>query len=326
MNLSKLQADIDALQELIHSNGWIIVDKKVIQSGYQVVVTDEITKVSVAFFYSGKVLIQGKPGELQTKLKTWWDARKASSTHSAMSAATQSSHIESPTNTLTANFTGRARIGLDESGKGDYFGPLVIGAVFVDQQTEDRLKALGVRDSKLLTDNRMLAMAEEIKALCPHFVVPIEPKRYNELYAKVKNLNRLLAWGHAWTLENVLEKVSCDLAIVDKFGDESYLRTVLREKGRQITVVQQTHAEEAIAVATASILARARFVKQMEQLSRKVGKTLPKGASDPSIVTIGHELVAEHGKDVLAEIAKLHFKTTEGILLMRFYAEEHYEK
>jgi len=79
----------------------------------------------------------------------------------------------SPTNTPTANFTGRARIGLDESGQGDYFGPLVIGAVYVDEQTEDKLIALGVRDSKLLTDNRMLAMAEEIKVMCPHFVVPI---------------------------------------------------------------------------------------------------------------------------------------------------------
>jgi ribonuclease HIII len=157
-------------------------------------------------------------------------------------------------------------------------------------------------------------MAEEIKALCPHFVVPIEPKRYNELYAKVKNLNRLLAWGHAWTLENMLEKVSCDLAVVDKFGDESYLNTVLREKGREITIVQQTHAEEDISVAAASILARAEFVRRMEQLSKRVGKALPKGASDPSIVTVGRELVAEHGKDVLAEIAKLHFKTTEVIL------------
>ncbi len=313
MNESKLQANIDALREFARSNGWIIVDKKVIQSGYQLVVTDGITKVPIAFFYSGKVLIQGKPGELQTRLKTWWNARKASSTQSAASATTQSSLIKSPSITPTANFTGKARIGLDESGKGDYFGPLVVSAVFVDQQTEDRLKALGVRDSKLLTDNRMLAMAEEIKTLCPHFVVPIEPKRYNELYAKVKNLNRLLAWGHAWTLENMLEKVSCDLAVVDKFGDESYLRTVLREKGRQITVVQQTHAEEDIAVAAASILARARFVKQMELLSRRVGKILPNGASDPSIVTIGRELVAEYGKDILADIAKLHFKTTKVI-------------
>jgi ribonuclease HIII len=314
MNLSKLQADIDALQELIQRNGWLIVDKKVIQSGYQVIVTDEVTKVSVAFFYSGKALIQGKPGELQTKLKSWCYSRKASSTQSTALMDTLSPLVESPTNTATANFTGRARIGLDESGKGDYFGQLVIGAVFVDEQTEDRLIALGVRDSKLLTDNRMLAMAEEIKVFCPYFVVPIEPKRYNELYAKIQNLNRLLAWGHAWTLENMLEKVSCDLAVVDKFGDESYLRTVLKEKGRQITVIQQTHAEEDSAVAAASILARARFVQQMEQLSNKVGKTLPKGASDPSIVVIGRELVAEHGKDILNEIAKLHFKTTETII------------
>ncbi len=313
MNLSKLQANIDALQELIQSNGWLIVDKKVIQSGYQVVVTDEITKVSVAFFYSGKVLIQGKPGELQTKLKTWWCSRKAPSTQPT-AATTQASLIESPLNTSTTSFTGRPRMGLDESGKGDYFGPLVIGAVFVDELAEERLITLGVRDSKLLSDNRMLALAEEIKTLCPHYVVPIEPKRYNELYAKVKNLNQLLAWGHAWTLENMLEKVPCDLAVVDKFGDESYLRTVLKEKGRQITVVQQTHAETDIAVAAASILARARFVQQMEQLSKKVSRKLPKGASDPSIVVIGRELVAEYGKDILVEIVKLHFKTTDAIL------------
>jgi ribonuclease HIII len=160
----------------------------------------------------------------------------------------------------------------------------------------------------------MLAMAEDIKALCPNIVVPVEPKRYNELYAKVQNLNRLLAWGHAWTLETMLDNVSCDLAVVDKFGDESYLREALREKGRQIMVVQQTHAEEDIAVAAASILARARFVQQIEQLSQRIGKILPKGASDLSIATVGRELVAENGKEILAEVAKLHFKTTQVIL------------
>ena len=314
MDESKLQTNIEALREFAQSNDWTILDEKEIQSGYQLIITDGITRTPIALFYSGKILIQGKPGELQTKLKTWWDARKASSTQPTAPTTTQSTLIETPSSTPITSFTGRPRIGLDESGKGDYFGPLVIGAVFVDEQTEDRLIALGVRDSKLLTDNRMLVMAEKIKSLCPHFVVPIEPKRYNELYAKIQNLNRLLAWGHAWTLENMLEKVPCDLAVVDKFGDESYVRKVLREKGRQITVVQQTRAEEDTAVAAASILARARFVQQMEQLSKKVGKTLPKGASDPLIVTIGRELVAEHGKDILVEIAKLHFKTTEVIL------------
>lgn len=147
MNESKLQANIDALREFVESKGWSIVGEKEIQSGYQLIVTDQITRVPVALFSSGKALIQGKPGELQTKLKTWRDERKASSTQSTASMATQSPLVESPTNTSTANFTGRARIGLDESGKGDYFGPLVIGAVFVDEQTEERLIALGVRDS-----------------------------------------------------------------------------------------------------------------------------------------------------------------------------------
>ncbi len=314
MNESKLQANIGALREFVQINGWIIADEKEIQSGYRLIITDGITRTPIALFHSGKILIQGKPGELQNKLKIWRDERKVSSTQPTAPATTQSSLVETSSSTPTTSFTGKPRIGLDESGKGDYFGPLVIGAVFVDEQTEDRLIALGVRDSKLLTDNRMLVMAEEIKSLCPHFVVPIEPKRYNELYDKVQNLNRLLAWGHAWTLENMLEKVPCDLAVVDKFGDESYVRKVLREKGRQITVVQQTRAEEDTAVAAASILARSRFVRQMEQLSKKVGKTLPKGASDQSIVVIGRELVAEHGKDILNDTAKLHFKTTEAIL------------
>ncbi len=314
MNEPKLQANIDALREFVESKGWSIVAEKEISYGYQLLVTDGITRIPVDLFTTGKALIQGKPGMLPTEIKSWWYTRNSSSTQPVASATTQSTLIETPSSTPVTNFTGRPRIGLDESGKGDYFGPLVIGAVFVNEQTEDRLIALGVRDSKLLTDNRMLVMAEEIKALCPHFVVPIEPKRYNELYAKVANLNRLLAWGHAWTLENMLEKVPCDLAVVDKFGDESYLRKVLREKGRQITVVQQTRAEEDAAVAAASILARARFVQQMEQLSKRVGKTLPKGSSDPLIVTVGRELVVKHGKDILVEIAKLHFKTTEVIL------------
>jgi ribonuclease HIII len=314
MNESKLQANIDALREFVHGKGWSIADEKEIQSGYQLTVTDGIARIPIAFFSSGKALIQGKPGVLQTELKSWWDTRKTSYTPSSVPATIQSSFVETPPGESATNFSGMARIGLDESGKGDYFGPLVIAAVFVDEQTEPQLNALGVRDSKLLTDSRMLVMAEEIKTLCPNLVVPIEQKRYNELYNRVQNLNRLLGWGHAWTLEKMLEKVSTNLAIVDQFGDESYVRKALREKGRQITLVQRIHAEQDAAVAAASILARTKFVQQMEQLSQRVGKTLPKGASDPAIVTVGRELVAKYGKDILTEIAKLHFKTTELIL------------
>ncbi len=197
MDKSKLQANIDALRAFVQKNGWTILDEKEIQSGYQLRITDGITSVPVDFFTTGRALIQGKSGELQTRLKLWWNEGKVVSGQPTTPAASQSTFVVTPSEESVTSFTGIARIGLDESGKGDYFGPLVIGAVYVDQQTEDKLISMGVQDSKLLTDNRMQAMSQEIKALCPNFVVPIEPKRYNELYNKVQNLNRLLGWGHA---------------------------------------------------------------------------------------------------------------------------------
>jgi ribonuclease HIII len=176
VNESKLQANIDALRELVQDKGWTIVAEKEISYGYQLLVTDGITRIPVDLFSTGKALIQGKPGDLQTEIKSWWYSRDVPSAK----PTTQSSLLDTPLDLSTTNFTGRARIGLDESGKGDYFGPLVIGAVFVDKQTEGKLISLGVRDSKLLSDNRILTLAEEIKAMCSHFVVPIEPERYNE--------------------------------------------------------------------------------------------------------------------------------------------------
>ena len=99
------------------------------------------------------------------------------------------------------------RIGIDESGKGDYFGPLVIAAVFVDETTQNELALMAVRDSKKISDGRILELAPDIRTICPHSVIAIGPQKYNELYAKIKNLNRLLAWGHAKALETLLERV-----------------------------------------------------------------------------------------------------------------------
>jgi ribonuclease HIII len=219
-----------------------------------------------------------------------------------------------PLPTLQTQATGLARIGLDESGKGDYFGPLVIGAVYVDEETEAKLMQMGVRDSKRIADRRILELAEEIKLLCPHSVVPIGPKRYNELYNEIKNLNELLAWGHARALENVLDNIACNLAVADQFGNESFLLNALLKKGRQIKLEQRPKGEQDIAVAAASILARAEFVQRMEQLSRRIGKSLPKGSSDPAIITVGRDILRNDGQSALAEVAKLHFKTTQIIM------------
>src|SRR5512147_607143 len=197
------------------------------------------------------------------------------------------------------------RIGIDESGKGDYFGPLVIAAVFVDATTERELTLMQVRDSKKISDGRILEMAPDIKTICPHSLIAIGPQKYNELYAKIKNLNRLLAWGHAKALENLLERVSCERAISDQFGNERLILNALQEKGRTIVLEQRHKAESDLAVAAASILARAEFLLRLKRLSDEIGTTLPKGASS-TVELAGRMIVKKHGEDRLASVAKLH--------------------
>lgn len=205
------------------------------------------------------------------------------------------------------------RIGIDESGKGDYFGPLVVAAVFVDATTQGELALMQVRDSKKISDGRILELAPDIKTICPHSVIAIGPAKYNELYAKIRNLNRLLAWGHAKALENLLERVPCERAISDQFGDERLILNALQEKGRKIVLEQRTKAEADLAVAAASILARAEFLIRLKRLSEEVGTALPKGAST-AVELAARMVIKKHGRDRLASVAKLHFKTTQAVL------------
>jgi ribonuclease HIII len=215
--------------------------------------------------------------------------------------------------TKTTSKTPIERIGIDESGKGDYFGPLVIAAVFVDATTQDELALLQVRDSKKISDGRILEIAPDIRLICPHSIIAIGPQRYNELYAKIKNLNRLLAWGHAKALETLLDRVSCGRAIADQFGDERLILNALQEKGRTIVLEQRHKAESDLAVAAASILARAEFLQRLKRLSDEIGTTLPKGAS-PTVELAGRMIVKKHGEERLGFVAKLHFKTTQAVL------------
>ena len=170
-----------------------------------------------------------------------------------------------------------------------------------------------VRDSKKISDGRILEMAPDIRTICPHSIIAIGPQRYNELYGKIRNLNRLLAWGHAKALETLLERVSCGRAIADQFGDERLILNALQEKGRKITLEQRPKAEIDLAVAAASILARAEFLLRLKRLSTEVGTTLPKGAS-PAVELAARMIVKKHGQDRLSTVAKLHFKTTKAVL------------
>ena len=206
-------------------------------------------------------------------------------------------------------------IGTDESGKGDYFGPMVIAGVWVDAPTVRKLESIGVKDSKMLSDKRCRTLAGEIRRICKgkYQEVEISPERYNELYeqfrAEKKNLNHLLAWGHARALESILERLACTHAVADQFGDEQYIRSKLMQRGKDLKLIQVPKGERYLAVAAASILARDYFLRRLDQISQQVGIALPKGASD-AVIAAAKTIVKQASAEELRKVAKLHFKTT----------------
>lgn len=201
-----------------------------------------------------------------------------------------------------------AHIGTDESGKGDFFGPLVIAGVLVDEQNAEYFKELGIKDSKKLSDKKMLAMSVEIKKRAPHSIIAISNSKYNELYANIKNLNKLLAWGHARAIENILNSTTCEYALSDKFGDEALIKSALMKNGRSIRLEQMCKAESDIAVAAASVLARATFVQKMQDMEKTYGLKFQKGCSG-LVKTVATEFIKKYGKERLKEVCKAHFRT-----------------
>jgi ribonuclease HIII len=207
----------------------------------------------------------------------------------------------------------KGHIGTDESGKGDYFGPLVVAGIFLPEKQENVLRELGVRDCKKISENRVRELSEVLRKGYKHSLVVIGPPKYNELYEKLRNINRILAWAHARVIENILEEVPCSLAITDQFGSKLSVLNALMKKGKSIELLQKTHAEEDLAVAAASILARSEFLRRLYFLSRSVRVELPKGSS-PLAEEAGVKLVELKGVQVLDQVAKKHFKLTPRIL------------
>lgn len=205
-----------------------------------------------------------------------------------------------------------SRIGVDESGKGDYFGYLVVAAVYVDEKSEKKLKELRIRDSKLLLDSTVQKLAKEIKKSCKHEIVKISPEKYNMLYKKFNSLNKLLAWAHSRAIENLLKETKPDFVITDRFADKQVLKKALFQKGREVKLVQKIRAEQDVAVAAASVLARAEFLRTLRALSLEVGYKLPKGATH--VKDAAKEIIKMHGEGILDYVAKKHFKITKQVL------------
>jgi ribonuclease HIII len=209
-------------------------------------------------------------------------------------------------------------MGSDESGKGDYFGSLVVACVCIDEKDIIELSSFGVRDSKTLSDTKIMQVAKVIRKYCHDrfVVVEISPEKYNQLYTKLesqsKSLNDLLAWAHAKAIEELLLKVECQTVIVDRFANENVLIENLQEKGKKLNVIQTVRAERHVAVAAASILARDRFITKLDKLGNKYQIILPKGAST-AVIETAKQLVRKDGTDILRKVAKLHFKTTQEV-------------
>ena len=209
------------------------------------------------------------------------------------------------------------RIGVDESGKGDFFGPMCVAGVYVNESVITAWKDAGVRDSKnISSDKKISDLAKLIRETpgCVTTVVPIGNEAYNRLYSKMRSVNTVLAWGHARVIENLMGQrhrmnPPPVRAISDQFASsKSVIEKALMSMGKELELVQRHKAEEDVAVAAASILARDEFVKRLALLGKDFGVALPKGAG-ANVDTLAKDLFSQHGAAALAKISKMHFRT-----------------
>jgi ribonuclease HIII len=295
--ISILPSQAEALRDLLKDRGFEFADRP-----YTLFFAQK-EKLSVAVYEKGpKVVVQGKETEDFVRFYLEPEILKE--------ARVGYEEVLNPT-------MFEPHFGIDESGKGDFFGPLVIGGVYVDREIARQLLALGVTDSKKIgSDNRIHQLADEIgrtPGLAAN-VVLIGPEKYNALYDKFGNLNDLLAWGHARVIENLLvQRPDCKRSLSDKFANERVIQRALLKQAREIQIDQQTKAESDIAVAAASILARERFVRWMESRGRALGIVLPKGVS-AAVKSAARAVVEKAGRDSLRTVAKMHFRTSAEVL------------
>lgn len=218
--------------------------------------------------------------------------------------------------------------GSDESGKGDYFGPLAVCCAYVDGELLPQMRELGVKDCKKMSDASVLATGERLRALLGpggYSVVKLSPPAYNRLYAKMRNINRMLAWAHGTAIENLLEKrPSCPRAVVDQFAPtEATILRALKTRGRSIKIEQRHKAESDMAVAAASVIAREAFLRDIGKMGEEASGTavagvparkIPVGSSSPAVAALAEDMVRRHGPKWLMNNAKAHFRTTDKVL------------
>ncbi len=204
-------------------------------------------------------------------------------------------------------------LGTDESGKGDFFGALCVAGFVSDNLINERLKSVGIQDSKNLSDERIERLAKYLYANFKDKITAIVlmPNKYNELYEKFslqrKKLNHLLAWMHGRIILDSYKNHKFDAAIIDKFVDKRVILSSLKDL-KNIKIVMKVKGESDMAVAAASVIARYHFVQSIKRLEIKYGMKFPKGASE-KVKETARDFIKKFGKEKLRDIAKIHFKT-----------------
>lgn len=209
-------------------------------------------------------------------------------------------------------------LGVDEVGKGDYFGPLVVVACFLDEEFLEKISSIGIGDSKKFSDSKIMEMYNLVKDYPYFYTSIVHPKEYAQLYKESKNASILLARQHSKVIEMGLgdlksKNIECSRVVIDQFSSrKARILNELGNYGKEIELIQFHKGESDMAVACASVMARGIFLEEMEKMRKKYNFNFPKGASE--VIDKGQEFVKKFGVEELGNVAKISFKTTAKVL------------
>lgn len=268
----------------------------------------------VTLYESGKIMFQGVSADIDYSLwrdrESFLNKRDVDKELKAKEAKDKKKKEERNDQT----FKWVSTIGSDEVGTGDYFGPIVVSASYVSEENISKIEALGVRDSKKLTDEKIIEIAPKLAKLVPFVSYTLSPEEYNRV--GITNMNKVKAILHNKVLVNLLKKGSYDYKyiVVDQFALIPKYFEHIKDVPEKVTNIFFTpHAEDkCLSVAVSSIISRYIFLGEMKKMSEKYGMEIPKGAG--SIVDeVAGKFVKMHGEAELKNAVKLNFKNTEKI-------------
>ena len=277
-------------------------DKEIPYVVFQAVEDDTV----ITMYTSGKVMFQGTSADVDADM---WRSIDGQSANQEIA--------QKEKDAKSGKYHNCSSVGSDEVGTGDYFGPIVVTATYVPQEEVPYLEQLGIRDSKKLTDEKILSITKEIAKKIKYRSIILNNTEYNEKYGKDNNMNKIKAILHNKVLYQLMEeeKPKIDYIIVDEFAKENRYYDYIKDSThiqRGITFMPKAE-DQNLAVACASIISRYIFLKEMDKLSDTLHIPLPKGAG-PIVDQVGEEIVEKYGSEKLKEVAKLNFLNTGRIL------------